>query len=223
MTGLVWAMGVLLASGATAAWFGRVGRDVSRMAAAGVVLAAVLGGLPALRVLSGGGSEELRLPWAVPCGELHLELDALSAWFLLPVFGLSAVAAVSGAGYLGQSVRRRAFGPVWLWFNVLVISLVLVLVARNAVLFLVAWEVMAVSSFLLVGFEDERAEVRQAAWLYLVAANLGTAFLVALFLAIGKQTGLPASCWFLSAGMRVWRMAVAAALCRVCLSWAAWP
>ena len=59
-----------------------------------------------------------------------------------------------------------------------------VIVARDAILFLCAWELMTLLTFLLVSFEDERAEVRRAAFLYVtishVAALLGLAFFLLL-------------------------------------------
>ncbi len=143
----------------------------------------------ALQALLAGGVESLRLPWAVPLGGFHLQLDALSALFLLPVLGLSGIAAVYGAEYLRGSLRPQALGFSWFCYNLLIASMALVVVARNGVLFLVAWEVMALSSFFLVTFEHEREEVREAAWTYLVATHLGTAFLVAFFLILGARAG----------------------------------
>src|SRR5438067_2314848 len=65
----------------------------------------------------------------------------------------------------------------------------MVVVARNAVLFLVAWEVMALASFFLVTFQDEEESVRSAGWTYLVATHLGSACLLALFILLGRGTG----------------------------------
>jgi formate hydrogenlyase subunit 3/multisubunit Na+/H+ antiporter MnhD subunit len=45
---------------------------------------------------------------------------------------------------------------------------------------------MALASFCLVTFEDERDEVRDAGWTYLVATHLGTAFLLAFFVLLGR-------------------------------------
>src|SRR5205823_10364118 len=59
----------------------------------------------------------------------------------------------------------------------------------NGLLFLVAWEVMALASYFLVIFHDDKEEVRQAGWTYLVASHLGTAFLLALFALLGKHAG----------------------------------
>lgn len=67
--------------------------------------------------------------------------------------------------------------------------MVLVAPARNGVLFLLAWEIMSLASFFLVTFEAEKESVRQAGWTYLVATRLGTAFLLVLFLVLGRQAG----------------------------------
>ena len=118
----------------------------------------------------------------MPGGEFALRLDALAGWFLLPTIVLSVLAAIYGIGYLSGEGEHHSAGPSWFFFNVLVGSMATVLMARNAVLFLTAWEVMAVSSFFLVTRDDERESVRRAGWIYLVATHLGTAFLLAFFL-----------------------------------------
>ena len=68
------------------------------------------------------------------------------------------------------------------WFNLLIASLVVVILARNIPLFLVAWEVMAVSSFLLIasGPLADTPEGQEGAWSYLIATHLGTACLLAM-------------------------------------------
>jgi len=154
-----------------------------------VVLAAIIGCIPAIQVLLGGPVEQFHFPWPVPFGEFFIELDPLSAWFLVPTLLLSALSAVYGVGYLRPWQSKRPLGPIWFFYGLLVLGMMLVLLARNAVLFLVAWELMAVASFFLVTFEHERQSVREAGWIYFVATHLGTAFLLAFFLLLGRETG----------------------------------
>ncbi|HET7825691.1 MAG TPA: proton-conducting transporter membrane subunit [Anaeromyxobacter sp.] len=128
----------------------------------------------------------LELPWPVPNGALALGLDPLSAVFASALFALGLAAAIFGAGYMrGQ----RRVGPFALFFDLLLASMGLLLAARQALLFIAAWEVMTVSSFLLVAHEHEDAGVRSAARTYLVASQLGTAFLFVLFLSMGSRAG----------------------------------
>ena len=189
MTLLLLAMAILLAGAMAVLLLSRVDRNLSWLCAGSVVIAAVLGCIPAIQVLLGGTAEQLHFPWPVPFGEFFIELDPLSAWFLLPTLLLSALSAIYGVGYLRSWQGRRSLGPVWFFYCLLVLGMVLVLLARNAVLFLVAWELMALASFFLVTFEHERESVREAGWIYFVATHLGTAFLLAFFLLLARETG----------------------------------
>ena len=189
MTWLLFAMALLLLGAMAVLLSGRPDRNVSWLGAGSVVIASVLGCVPVIHVLSGGSVEAVRVPWPVPFGEFFLELDPLTAWFLFPTLLLSALSAIYGVGYLRSWQGRRSLGPVWFFYCLLVLGMMLVLLARNAVLFLIAWELMALASFFLVTFEHERESVREAGWIYFVATHLGTAFLLVFFLLTARETG----------------------------------
>ncbi|MFZ1073749.1 MAG: proton-conducting transporter membrane subunit [Verrucomicrobiia bacterium] len=182
-------MAILLVGAMAALLLSRTDQKFSWLGAFTVVVAAIAGCIPAIQVLLGGATEQFHFPWPVPYGEFFIELDPLSAWFLLPTLLLSALCAIYGVGYLRSWQGKRSLGPVWFFYGLLVLGMVLVLLARNAVLFLFAWELMAVASFFLVTFEHERASVRKAGWIYFVATHLGTAFLLAFFLLLARETG----------------------------------
>ena len=148
-----------------------------------------MGLLPAVRILLGAPVESLRVVWDVPYGAFFIEIDALSAFFLVPLFGLSALAALYGAEYLRPHRDGKSPAASWFFFNLLVVSMAIVMVARNAVLFLVAWEIMALTSFFLVTWEDDDEAVREAGWTYLIATHLGTVWLLVLFILLAGGTG----------------------------------
>jgi formate hydrogenlyase subunit 3/multisubunit Na+/H+ antiporter MnhD subunit len=176
--------------GATGALvFAGRGRGSTICGVGGVVVGCAFGVIPAVNVLLGGQSQSIRTAWDVPYGSLFLELDPLSGFFLIPVFVLCALAAIYGADYLDAYRGRKSLAPPWFFFNLLVASMVVVILARNGVLFLMAWEMMALSSFFLVTFEDEKESTRQAGWTYLVASHIGTAFLLVMFILLGKANG----------------------------------
>ncbi len=186
---LVASIGLLLAGGALALIAHRHERLATGAALAGLIGAAAIGLPQALAVVVRGETLALRLPWHVPLGSLALGLDPLSAFFLLPILVLAPLAGIYGAGYLGEWRGRKNLGASWFFFNLLVACMVLVVAARNAVLFLVAWETMALASYVLVVFEDERADVRRAGRTYLIATHLGTGALLVLFLLLGQPAG----------------------------------
>jgi hydrogenase-4 component B len=185
MSALVAVLLVLLASGLAELAAARFGRSHGLLGCLGAPVAALLAALPVAQVLGGGETLRTELPWSVPGGVLALELDPLSAFFLVPVLALSALAALYGRAYLADHADRRRVGASWLFFNLLCAAMVVVLLARNGVLFLIAWETMSLAAYLLVTFEHERAEARRAGWIYLVAAHAGTAALLALFVLLG--------------------------------------
>ncbi len=189
MTRLLLALGLILAGGTLSLVAHRQRRLSTGAALTGLVFGAVLGLSAAVDVLRGAAVHSIHLPWSVPFGSFALGLDPLSGFFLVPVLILPAVAGVYGAAYLREWSGRKNLGVSWFLFNTLVACMALVVTARNGVLFLVAWEVMALASYGLVVFEDEREEVRRAGRIYLIATHLGTAGLLVLFLLLSGSSG----------------------------------
>jgi hydrogenase-4 component B len=153
------------------------------------LIGGTLGLVAALSGLLGGDRLAFRMAWSIPGGALHLEMDPLSAFFLVPIFLLGMLGAFYGVGYLRNHSVQSDLGPAWFFYNTLIVSMAVVVLARNAVLFLLAWETMALASFFLVTLEHHKAEVRSAGWTYMVATHLGTAFLLALFAILGQKAG----------------------------------
>ncbi|MEI6219414.1 MAG: proton-conducting transporter membrane subunit, partial [bacterium] len=190
MTVLLAGLGVVLAGGVLA-W---VLRRHLRLAATTGAVTAIAGSVAALSssagVLISGVPLKLAAEWRIPMASFAMEVDALSAFFLCIIFGLSILAALYGWEYLRASDSEDSHGKCsWLWFNILIVSMALVIMARNAIFFIVAWEIMSMSSFLLVAFESNKEQVRHAAWTYLVATHLGTALLLVMFVLIGTHVG----------------------------------
>ncbi len=186
---LLLSVAILVVSGFVALVGQRSARIATAVGVGGAVIGCAIGLIPSLGVLLGRRAESLHLAWSVPYGSFFVEVDALSAFFVVVILFISALAAIYGGEYLWAWRGRKLLGPPWFFFNALVASMVMVVLARNGVLFLVAWEAMALSSFFLVTFEDERESVRDAGWTYLVATHIGTAFLLVMFVLIGREAG----------------------------------
>ena len=186
---LFWALGLLLISGVASAVAGRWSeRSSVVLGLAGAGVACLAGLAAALAGLTARAAGTVTLPWRMPYGAFSIGLDPLGAFFLIPLFLLSGLAAVFALGYF-RPWHGRNPGRFWLFYNLLVASMALVVLARNGVLFLVAWEVMSLASFFLVVFDDRDAGTRDAGWVYLVATHIGTAFLIALFILLGRYSG----------------------------------
>jgi hydrogenase-4 component B len=182
------AVAVQLICGILALLFQRNAKVASRFGVAGPIIALGAGIIPAIHVLSGGAIAPVYIGWSMPLGSFSAGLDGLTAFFLFPILGLGALCAIYGLTYLRSYRDRKSLGFSWFLFNALVASMVMLVVARNVLLFLVAWEVMSLSSFFLVAFENEKKDVREASWIYLIATHLGTAFLLVMFLLLGRES-----------------------------------
>jgi formate hydrogenlyase subunit 3/multisubunit Na+/H+ antiporter MnhD subunit len=129
-----------------------------------------------------------RAAWGLPIGALSLRLDPLSAAFLLPVGVVGALGAVYGVAYLRAHSHGGPIGGSMAAYQLLLLSMTVVVTANDLVLFLVAWEVMTLSSWALVVTDQKEPSVRAAGFQYLVASHLATAalFLLVLSLSAGS-------------------------------------
>ena len=192
---------VLLGAAALAALCGlvalllaRAPRAAHAVGSTGVAAASLAGLAAAVTALALGDSSAVSLPWNPVIGaSFSFGFDPISGFFLLPIFAVSALAAIYGAGYLAHAHPGRGTGAHWCFYGLLVASMVLVVLARNGVVFLAAWEVMSLSSWQLVTFEHEREETRAAGVTYLVATQIGTAFLLVMFLILGAPVDAAAA------------------------------
>jgi len=141
----------------------------------------VTGAVPAVAVLAGAAVPDVRLAAAVPFGVWVFGLDTLSAVFLLAILSVGAACAFYGLAYLDRERGHRAVGAAHLLLALLVAAMALVVIARAAIPFLIAWEVMAVTAYFLIVVEHERPEVRRAGLIYLAVTHAGTLLLFAFF------------------------------------------
>ncbi|HEY0991275.1 MAG TPA: proton-conducting transporter membrane subunit, partial [Kofleriaceae bacterium] len=160
------------------------------IAVAGAIAAAGIGVPAAVAALAGGAGSEIRVAWAPPIDEVRLGLDALSAFFVVPLLVLGACCAVYGVYYLAPGPDRpRAAGRAAALFNLLLAAMLLVVLARDAIVLVIAWEVMTLTSYVLVTHDHHEAAARRAGWVYLIAGHLGVACLLALFVLLGQLAG----------------------------------
>ena len=116
-------------------------------------------------------------------------LDPLSAWFAVMFLGVGAAIAVYGTHYMARERPERRVGAAHLLLAVLITGLTGVVTARTIVAFLAAWEVMAISAWLLVIFERQHAEARRAGLVYLILTHSSTIALFGMFAAWSGGTG----------------------------------
>lgn len=160
-----------------------------RLSTAVLCAGAALGVVGAAGALFAATPPELWLPWAAPGGAFALRIDRLSAFFLLPVLVVPALGSVYGLGYFPQAQHGAKAVRLQLFFGLVTGAMALVVASANGILFLAAWEVMALSGFLLVLTDHEEKEVQRAGFVYLASAHAANLALFAMFVLLSGAAG----------------------------------
>jgi hydrogenase-4 component B len=160
-----------------------------RLGAAVGGIACALGVSASVALLSSGAERTFRLAWSPPIDTVSFGIDPLSAFFLLCIFAVGGLAIWYAAGYFADVAAHRAVGPAIACMEILIAAMALVVLARDAIAFLVAWEVMFLASYFLVTFDAHEERVRAAGFTYLIASHISVVLLFVLFGILVRETG----------------------------------
>ena len=120
-------------------------------------------------------------------GSLTLRLDALSSIFLLTsgivYFSISLFAGSFIAGQADDAYPARCYGILYF---LLMASVVLILVAGDALLFFISWECMSILCFLLINHDPRSQSDSRAGYIMLGMGEAGLLAAVIAFLLLGR-------------------------------------
>jgi formate hydrogenlyase subunit 3/multisubunit Na+/H+ antiporter MnhD subunit len=120
-------------------------------------------------------------------GDIILRIDALSAWFILIVNITSFTGVWYGIGYTSHhQVAPAQLALHWVLYVVFHASMLFVCMVQHTFAFLVVWEIMTISSLLLIIFDFSSPKTIQAALNYLIQMHIGVALITVAFI-IGHQ------------------------------------
>lgn len=134
-------------------------------------VAALAGGVWALL---GGDVITATLPLGLPWLPWQVRLDALSGFVLAIIGVVSFAVGVYGPAYVrGLEKGRDSLVVLGGFSGLFLAGMMGVVLAADAFLFMVAWELMSLASYFLVAFHHDNAANRRAAFLYLLMAHIG--------------------------------------------------
>ena len=138
-------------------------------------------------------SHILELPFIHVLGNVvSLKIDQLSAFFIFVINFTSLTGLIYAKGYLKPYLPKKnntemAFHYFnFLWLH---ISMLLVVMIRDALAFLIVWEIMSLVSFFLVIFESDKKETVKIGLKYLIQMHIGVVFLMIAFIVAYSITG----------------------------------
>lgn len=154
------------------------------------IISAVLCITPATQVLF--GEETLSKSYLMHSifGNVNFIIDPLSAFFILIISLISCFGIVYANGYLKPYIEKdKNISAHLIFLTTLISSMLLVVTCQNALMFLICWEIMSLSSFFLVIFENEKKEILKAGIKYLVFMHISVIFIIIAFAMLSLKSG----------------------------------
>jgi len=156
---------------------------------AAVSLIAILTSFVAIKALL-GQAFELTLQGSLVSGDIRLQVDALSAWFMLIINFTFLTGGFYGLFYMSAySSQPKNLSLHGILFVLLYTALISLCAIQNSIIFLVAWEIMALSAFLSILFEHEKTATIHAGINYLIQSHVSILFLMIGFIWVASKTG----------------------------------
>lgn len=121
-----------------------------------------------------------------PFAHFQLLLNQLSGLFVALISVLAFAGSIYGLNYFDEYPGKK--GRAGFFFNTFVASMMLVITADNVFWFLVAFELMSLTSYFLVVIEENENSIH-GGWLYFVIAHVGFVLIMASFLTMTNFAG----------------------------------
>ncbi len=126
--------------------------------------------------------------WTIPTlGTITILLDRVAAFFLLIAAIVMLASSVFSAAYMKRYAGHYSLVAFNAWYLVLCASIVWILIEEDIFGFLVAWEAMSISSYLLVNFEHRHKGTSNAAYLMLAMSEAGFIAVTLAFLIVATS------------------------------------
>ncbi|MDT8388618.1 MAG: hydrogenase 4 subunit B [Thiogranum sp.] len=132
------------------------------------------GAVAGVMALTDGGVLSTSLPFGLPWLEWQLRLDVLSGLFVTIIGVVTFAVSIYGPGYVREYEHgSHPLAQLGIFTGLFIAGMLLVVLANDAFLFMISWELMSLSSYFLVMFHHEQAANRRAGFLYLLMAHVG--------------------------------------------------
>jgi hydrogenase-4 component B len=152
-----------------------------------VIAIAIVSSIPALSSLNGNNYEYL-FNGSQVTGNIPVRIDALSGWFMIVINFTFITGAVYGFHYMKAYRSQSAnLSLHCISFILVQASLIGICTIQNMIAFLITWEIMALSSFIMVIFEHHKQETLNAGINFLIQSHICIMFLTLGFIWVAHQ------------------------------------
>ena len=152
-----------------------------------VIVIAILSSILSFHSLAGQSFEYI-FQGSLVTGKIRIRIDALSGWFILIINFTFITGAFYGLQYMKAYRSQKSNLSLHCIGYILVqSSLIAICSLQNTIAFLVAWEIMALSSFILIIFEHYKRTTLNAGINFLIQSHIGILFLTLGFIWVAMR------------------------------------
>ncbi len=176
-------------------------RDRPAAAAGFATLAALILAITRFDPISGGAVPQERYPWLPGFGvDIVLRMDGLAWVFTVMVLGIGLLVLLYARYYMS---RRDPVARFYAYMMAFMGAMLGVVLSGNLIQLVVFWELTSVTSFLLIGYWQERNDARRGARMAFTVTTIGGLCLLAGVLLLGHIAGSYDLDTVLAAGNRI--------------------
>ena len=137
-----------------------------------------------------GGPVQYFYPGSVVTGAIPIRIDYLSAWFILIISFTFFTGTWYGIQYMKKYIDQKDNLSLHaVSFILLYTSLVDICLVQNSLVFLIVWEIMALTSFVVVIFEHNKSTTLKAGINFLMQSHISILLITIAFIWIKVKTG----------------------------------
>jgi hydrogenase-4 component B len=162
-------------------------RAASFVAGVSAALAGGLGVVAALLVLLEGSGPSFTAPGPFAFASFAIRVDPLAALLVLIISLVTVAATIFSMSYL-RDYAGRGVGVMGFFLNLFIAAMIMVAIADNGFYFLLFWELMTLTSYFLVIFNQDREAV-DAGFLYFFVTQSFSMLLMVAFLLLFMRSG----------------------------------
>lgn len=122
-------------------------------------------------------------------GNLTGYFDGLSKFFIIPISIVPVCAFIYSIYYFREDNHKKEWTNLSIFFPIMTFSMVGIILAKNLIMLLIFWELMALSAFFLLLTEHTHPEVINAGKIYIILTHICTFFVFIASVLIYKATG----------------------------------
>lgn len=122
------------------------------------------------------------LPFSILFSCFSIKIEMINLLFMIPIYLIGSMSAIYSTSYwstaqkgLSSSFRYR------LYLCLFTISMILLVIADNFIMFITFWEIMSLLAYGLITIDEDSEEAQSAGYLYFIATHTGVIALMGMF------------------------------------------